>query len=93
MRKLYRNTSIKVFFIGIVIYMLFEMILFAVATYNTQSEVNVLYRKSFAIQHQIDNVFQSTITISDGYLSFMTSNLDATKEDTETFLNHLLFYP
>ena len=48
--------------------------------------------KSYAIQTQIENIFQSTITISEGYLSFMTSNLEASQEDTEAFLDHLLFY-
>lgn len=92
MNTLYRNILIKVIMIGIVIYIFFEIILFSLTVYNEQSEVNVLYRKSYAVQTQIENVFQSTITISEGYLSYMTSNLDASKEDTETFLEHLLSY-
>ncbi len=92
MRKMYKETLIRVIFIGVIIYVIFEMILFAVNAYTTQSEINGLYRKSYAVQNQIENIFQSTITISDGYLSFMTSNLEATKEETETFLDHILFY-
>ncbi|MBU1020945.1 MAG: sensor domain-containing diguanylate cyclase, partial [Firmicutes bacterium] len=78
--------------IGLIIYILFELILVGIATYNQQNKINELYRKSNTVQAQIEKVFQSTITISDGYLSFMKSNLDATKEDTEQFLNHLLSY-
>jgi diguanylate cyclase (GGDEF)-like protein len=68
------------------------MIVFGFTSINKQYTINSLRPKAEAIRTQIESVFQSTITISDGYLSYLTSNLDTTREDTETFLTHLLFY-
>ncbi|XMB73071.1 EAL domain-containing protein [Mycoplasmatota bacterium WC30] len=92
MKSFDRTIFLKVMFIGIVIFVMFEMIVLGFVSSNKQSAINDLRPKAETIRAQIEKVFQSTITISDGYLSYMTSNLDASKEDTETFLNHLFFY-
>ncbi|AIO19433.1 Phytochrome-like protein cph2 [Candidatus Izimaplasma bacterium HR1] len=92
MKKLHKSILAKVIIIGLIMYLIFEMILFSLTSFNRQSSINVLYQKSYTVQTQIENIFQSTITISDGYLSYMTSNLDASKEDSETFLDHILSY-
>ena len=92
MSKISKGILYKAILIGLIIYFLFEIVLLSFSAYNKQGAITVLNKKSYAIQTQIENIFQSTITISDGYLSFITSNLDASKEDTESFLDHLLFY-
>ncbi len=92
MKSFDRPILLKVIFIGVVIFTIFEMVIFGFVSFSKQNAINNLRPKAETIRAQIENVFQSTITISDGYLSYMTSNLDASKDDTETFLNHLFFY-
>lgn len=92
MKHFDKTILLKAIFVGILIFVVFEMIVFSFTSLDRQNTINDLRPKSEAIRTQIENVFQSTITISDGYLSYLTSNLDATKEETETFLTHLLFY-
>lgn len=71
---------------------IFEMMLFGYAQYNHQLTVNNLYPSSESLNSQIETIFQNTLTISDGYLSYINSNIDATQEETETFLGHLFSY-
>ena len=92
MNQISKKTLLKVLLIGVIIYATFEMILFSLALYTNQSKLNEMYRKSYAVQTQIETVFQSTITISEAYLSYTSSNLDVSKEDSESFLKHILFY-
>ncbi len=87
-----RNAIRRALIIGIFFVVTFEALLFGFSSFYKQSRINNLYPKYEAINAQVENVFQSTLTISDGYLSFITSNLDSTREDTETFLGYLLSY-
>lgn len=91
--KSYNKSALrKTLIIGVALLVIFEVLLFGLSSYNKQSRINNLYPKYEAINTQIENVFQNTLTISDGYLSFITSNLDSTRSETETFLGHLLSY-
>lgn len=92
MKKTRRKVLLKVIIVAILIFASFEVLLIGIATFNAQSMNNDLYKKGYSVQNQIENIFQSTITISDGYLSYVTSNIDVTKEESESFLEHLLFY-
>lgn len=92
MKKTDKKMLYRVSIIGLLMYLTFEIIIFGVTTYTNQNKTNELKSKSNTIQTEIENIFQSTTTISEGYLSFITSNLDASKEETESFLEHILFY-
>ena len=92
MKSIDKSVFIRVILIGIVFMAILELVLFGFFSFEKESTINDLYPKSNEINTQLDNVFQSSITISDGYLSYITSNLDASKEDTEIFLNHLFTY-
>lgn len=92
MQTFSKKILFKVIFAGILMFLLFQLIFLGYKAYNTQSDMNVLYQKADAVEAQIEQIFQSTITISDGYFSYMTSNLDASQEDTQEFLKYLLSY-
>ena len=92
MKLLDKSILLKVILKGVIIFVIFEMIIFGFSSFYEQNKINELHPKAEAIRTQLDSVFQSTITISDGYLSYVTSDLDISKEETETFLNHLFFY-
>lgn len=92
MSKYSRNALIKSIIIAIVFFALLEVLVAAYFSYDEQSRLNNLYPKADAIESKVDNVFDSTLTISDGYLSFLTANIDSTKEETETFLDYLFSY-
>ena len=87
-----RNAFYKTLIIGVLLIVLFEAFLYGYNSYREQTALNDLYPKQVAIQRKIENVFQSTLTISDGYLSFVKSDIDCTREETETFLHHILYY-
>lgn len=87
-----KNALRKALILGILFVLIFEIALLGFSSYIKQSRINDLYPKYEAMNSQIENVFQSTLTISDGYLSFLTSNLNSSKEETETFLGYLLSY-
>ena len=87
-----RNALRKALILGLLFIMVFEVMIYGFTSYNKETRINNLYPKYEAVESQIDNVFQSTFTISDGYLSFITSNLNSTKEESETFLGYLLSY-
>lgn len=87
-----KNAIRKSLILGIIFIALFEAMFYGFSSYVKQMAINNLYPKYEALKTEVETVFQSTLTISDGYLSFMTSNLDSTREDTETFLNHLFYY-
>jgi len=83
---------IKIIVGSVFIFALFEVFFFGYAEFLKEAENTELYQKSNAIQSKIETIFQSSITISDGYLSYVSSNVDLTKDESEEFLSHLLFY-
>ncbi|XFA98679.1 EAL domain-containing protein [Candidatus Izemoplasma sp. B36] len=87
-----RNPLYKMLIVGTLLIVLFEAFLYGFFAYKEQSAINDLYSKQIAIQRKIENVFQSTLTISDAYLSYISNNLDSLREETEAFLDHLLYY-
>lgn len=87
-----KNALYKMILVGTLLIVLFEAFLFGLFAYKEQSTLNDLYPKQVAVQRKIENVFQSTLTISDAYLSFISNNLDSTRVETESFLDHLLYY-
>jgi diguanylate cyclase (GGDEF)-like protein len=87
-----KNKFSKTIVLAVAFILIFETMLYGLSSYNNQTQINDLYPKYDSIETQIQNVFQGTLTISDGYLSFLMSDLDVTREETETFLNHLFSY-
>ncbi len=68
---------------------LFEiLVLFSVRYYDNKAETE-LYRKAYAVESEIEKVLLNIYTISDAYSSYISTNPDVTREETEVFLNHL----
>lgn len=83
---------IRLLMMTVLVYGLFELAFLGYKQYLNETEVTELYQKSNTIQSKIETIFQSSIAISDGYLSYVSSDLNLTKEESETFLSHLLHY-
>lgn len=84
------NKKRRVIIVGILLIIIFELIAFMAGAIRKQSNEVDLYRKSYAIQAEIETVFLNVFTISDAYNSFITENEDATRIETEEFLNHIM---
>jgi diguanylate cyclase (GGDEF)-like protein len=59
---------------------------------SEQKSITELHSKEDAIQSEVENVFNNALTVSDGYFSYVESNINCTKEESETFLDYLLSY-
>lgn len=90
MRFLKDKAIIKTVIVSFFLLVIFELIIIVSNAFMLQTEEAELYKKSYAIQAEIEKVFLNIFTISDAYSSYMTESPDATREQTETFLQHLL---
>lgn len=91
--KLIKNKKLGIpILIFITIYLMFELIVFFSSAYIKQMEENELYKESFAIETEIEKILLNVSTISEAYKSYMESNPDATIDESEDFLYHLLKY-
>ena len=82
----------RVFIVGVLLLVVFEMISFVSRSYVMQNMEAELSRKSFAVENKIEKIFLNVFTITDAYQSFIEEDLSATKEETEHFLQHLMIH-
>ncbi len=83
---------LKTIILGVLFLGISELVLFGISSFEKETTINSLYPKSAAIDSHIDSVFQSSITISDSYQSFLISDFSVSKENTEVFLDYLFTY-
>ena len=83
---------IRLILASIAVFVMFEIAFLGFSQYTKEVENTELYQKSNSILSKVETIFQSSITISDGYLSYVSSDVALTKEESEEFLSHLLFY-
>lgn len=84
------KSKVRVLIIIILLLVIFELIVVVSNALAARTEESDLYRKSYAIQAEIEKVFLNVFTISDAYVSFISETPSTTKEETESFLRHLL---
>ncbi len=82
--------KVKIFLTCVLIFMLFESIVFAANAFWMQSKEKELYRKSYAIQSEVEKVFLNVYTISEAYVSYIEESPDVSRLEVEGFLSHLL---
>jgi|GEM_PF-1327581 len=82
----------KTLIVGILLLIIFEIIIYISGAFFHKNQENELYKESYAIQTEIEKVLSNVFTISEAYVSFMTDNTTATKEETEIFLEHVTNY-
>ena len=87
MRILKDKAIVKTVIVSLLLFIIFEL---TIISFTIQIEETRLYKKSYSIQAEIEKVFLNIFTISDAYSSYMSENPNANKEQTETFLQHLL---
>lgn len=80
---------IKTIIVSFFLIIIFELIVVVSNAFVLQSKEAELYKKSYAIQAEIEKVFLYVFTVSDAYASYVTSNPNVTKEETEVFLSYL----
>lgn len=90
MKILKNRAIIKTLIIGFLLLCFFESLIFVSNAYTLQREEIELYKKSYSIQAEVEKVFLNIFTITDAYTSYVSDNPDITREQSETFIQHLL---
>jgi len=84
------DLKVKIFLICVLIFILFESIVLAANAFWMQSKEKELYRKSYAIQSEVEKVFLNVYTISEAYVSYIEESPEVSRLEVEGFLSHLL---